>query len=394
MRHSTIRATALSNLLLLVTGVATAAVIPVDDDASLRAALAKATAGTVIRIAPGRYAPGLSATGLRGTAEKPIVIEGADPDDPPIFEGGAVAIQLSDCEHLRLRNLVAKGQQGNGINIDDGGTVETPTHHIVLSRVRVLDTGPRGNCDGIKLSGVNDFVVRDCVIEGWGGQAVDMVGCHRGVVEGCAFRGKPGFSQATGPQTKGGSSDIAIRRCEFTDAGSRAVNVGGSTGLPYFRPPGARHEAKDITVEGCVFSGSQTAVAFVGVDGATFRYNTVIHPGKWVLRILQETVEPGFVPCRGGRFERNLVVFRRSEVQVAANVGPDTAPETFTFAANLWFSEDRPEESRPDLPAKETDGVYGVDPRLPAPGDGRPRPQDPRATRYGAEAWPGPATGK
>jgi hypothetical protein len=119
-----------------------------------------------------------------------------------------------------------------------------------------------------------------------------------------------------------------------------------------------------------------------------------VNPGKWVLRILKETVEPGSVACRGGRFERNLVVFRRSEVQVAANVGPSTAPETFIFAANLWFCGDRPGESRSDLPAKETDGVYGIDPRLPFPREGRPRPRNPRATHYGAEAWPGPATGK
>ena len=105
-------------------------------------------------------------------------------------------------------------------------------------------------------------------------------------------------------------------------------------------------------------------------------------------------MEPGFVPCRGGRFEHNLVVFRRSEVQVAANVGPNTAPETFVFAANLWFCEDAPGASRPDLPAKEADGVYGVDPRLTPSGGGRPRPQAPRAAGCGAEAWPGPVAGK
>ncbi len=383
-----LRAAAVALLLAFPAGAAAAAPVRVADDASLRAALRRAEAGTVIRIAPGRYTPGLSASGLRGTEKRPIVIEGEDPADPPVFEGGGVAIQLSDCEHLRLANIAAKGQTGNGINIDDGGTPETPSHHIVLERLTVSDTGPRGNCDGIKLSGIEDFVVRDCVVTGWGGQAVDMVGCHRGLVEGCRFAGKPGFSQATGPQTKGGSSGITIRRCAFTDAGSRAVNIGGSTGLAYFRPPGAKHEARDITVEGCVFSGSQAPVAFVGVDGAVVRYNTFLHPGKWVLRILQETTEPGFAPCRNGRFERNIVVFRRSEVGVVANVGPNTEPGTFTFAANLWFCEDRPGESRPDLPAKEEDGLYGLDPRLSPGEDGIPRPREPRAKSCGATALP------
>jgi hypothetical protein len=363
--------------------------VQVTDDASLNSALRGATAGTVIRLAPGRYQPGVFAVNLQGTRERPIIIEGEDADRPPLFEGGKVAWQLSDCAHLVLRNIAVRGQQANGINIDDGGSFDTPSHHLVLERIRVSDVGPQGNFDGIKLSGVDDFAVRDCTVEGWGGQAIDMVGCHRGVVEGCTFRGKPGFSQETGPQTKGGSSQIAIRRCLFVEAGGRAVNLGGSTGLAYFRPRGTLYEAKDIGVEGCVFVGSQAPVAFVGVDGAVVRYNTFYQPGKWVLRILQETVEPGFASCRNGRFERNLIVFRRAGVQIQVNVGPHTSPETFAFADNLWYCEDRPQASRPDLPAAEMGGLYGIDPQLTALEESRLRPQNPQAALFGASAWPG-----
>lgn len=371
--------------------VLAAGVVDVNDDASLRTALGGAGPGTVIRIAPGRYQPGVFAAGLKGTRERPIVIEGAEPGRPPLFEGGKVAWQLSDCEYLTLRNMAVRGQQANGINIDDGGSFDTPTHHLVLDAIRVSDVGPQGNFDGIKLSGVDDFTVRDCTVEGWGGQAIDMVGCHRGVIEGCTFRGKPGFSQGAGPQTKGGSSQIAIRRCLFLDAGGRAVNLGGSTGLAYFRPRGALYEARDICVEGCAFVGSQAPLAFVGVDGATVRYNTIHRPNKWVLRILQETTEPGFAPCRNGRFERNLVVFRRAEVQVHVNIGPHTRPDTFRFADNLWYCEDRPGASRPDLPVAEIGGLYGVDPRLRSLADGKFRPENPQAAEYGDLAWPGPA---
>lgn len=364
-------------------------VVVVGDDAALRAALRQARPGARIRIRPGQYAPGLFVANLRGSAEAPIVIEGADPADPPVFQGGTQAWHLSDCAHVTLRDLSVRGQRANGINVDDGGSFDSPSHHMVLERIRVAEIGPKGNFDGIKLSGVDDFVVRDCTVEGWGGQAVDLVGCHRGLIEGCTFRGKPGFSQATGPQTKGGSSDVLIRRCLFLDAGSRAVNLGGSTGLPYFRPPGARYEAKDIRVEGCIFVGSDAPVAFVGVDGAVFRYNTIWRPTKWVIRILQETREAGFAPCRNGRFERNLVVFRRADVQTAVNLGPHTRPETFTFADNLWYCEDRPAGSRPDLPAPETGGLYGLDPKLAAPERNRFEPREPKAARFGAGALPG-----
>jgi hypothetical protein len=378
----------------LLLGVCSCSILPaaeavrVTDNASLNSALRGASAGTVIRLAPGRYQPGVFVANLQGTGERPIVIEGADPDRPPLFEGGKVAWQLSDCAHLVLRNIAVRGQQANGINIDDGGSYDTPSHHLVLEQIHVSDVGPQGNFDGIKLSGVDDFTVRDCTVEGWGGQAIDMVGCHRGVIEGCTFRGKPGFSQDAGPQTKGGSSQIAVRRCLFLEAGGRAVNVGGSTGLAYFRPRGALYEAKDIVVEGCVFVGSQAPVAFVGVDGAVVRYNTFYRPNKWVLRILQETTEPGFAPCRNGRFERNLIVFRRADVQVQVNIGPHTSPETFAFADNLWYCEDRPQASRPDLPAAETGGLYGINPQLTALEEGRLRPRNPQAARFGASAWP------
>lgn len=389
MRKLLLRAAACVVAVLLAETYAGAnpqAAVRVADDAALHTALSRAEPGWRIEIAPGRYRPGVMVSDRHGTAERPIVIAGADPDRPPVFDGGSQAWHLSNCSHLMLRNISVRGQSGNGINVDDGGTFDTPARHIVLERIRVADVGPQGNHDGIKLSGVVDFLVRDCHIEGWGGQAVDMVGCHRGLIEDCSFRGKEGFSASAGPQAKGGSSQITVRRCTFRNAGSRAVQVGGSTGLQFFRPPGVLHEAKDIVVEGCVFVGSDAAVAFVGVDGAVFRYNTIFRPQRWILRILQETTAPGFMPYRNVRFEHNLVVFRQSELRSHVNIGPNTEPRSFQFADNLWYCEDRPAASRPALPTVEQGGVYGVDPRFASPAQNAFEPRDPRAAQFGATA--------
>lgn len=364
--------------LLLTTAAHAGQTFRVADDAALRAAIRKAQPGDTIRIASGAYAPGVWIENLHGTAQSPIVIEG-DPQSPPEFLGGNEGWHLSDCSHVTLRRLVVGKQKSNGINIDDGGSFDTPAHHIRLEHVRVFDIGPEGNFDGIKLSGLDDFAVVDCTVEGWGGQAVDMVGCHRGTIERCVFRGKPGFSQHTGPQTKGGSSEIVLRDCTFDRAGSRPVQLGGSTGLTVFRPQGALYEAKDITVENCLFLGGDAAVACTGLDGGVFRHNTIVRPTKWIMRILQETTLPGFAPCRNMRFERNLIVYRRGDLQTIANVGPNTRPETFAFRENWWYCEDRP-AARPDLPAKESDGVYGVDPHL----DANHRPA-PAAAQYGRQ---------
>jgi hypothetical protein len=361
----------------LCTSTAGAAERRAVDDASLRAALRDAEAGDVVRVAPGTYRGGVLASPA-GEPGRPVVIEG-DERDPPLIEGGTTGLQLADARHVTLRNLRFRGATGNGLNIDDGGDMDASAAGIVIERVHVSDVGPRGNHDGIKLSGVRDFVIRDSTVEGWGGGAIDMVGCHDGVIERCTFRGKDGFQQSTGPQLKGGTSRVTIRDCRFDRAGSRAINCGGSTGLPYFRPLDATYEAKDITIERNTFRGGETPVAFVGVDGAVFRQNVIYRPEKWVLRILQESTDKRFVPCRDVRFEDNLIVYTRQAVQTVANVGPNTRADTFTFDRNRWFCIDAP-DARPQLPVKETNARYGEDPKLKLDAAGFPV-DDPIAPR-------------
>ncbi len=383
---------------LLFLAAANAATVEVKDSDGLRRSAREAKAGDVIRLAPGKYAGGVWIENLHGAKGSPVVIEAADANNPPVFEGGSGGIHIAGCSYVTVRNIAIRGASANGINIDDAGRSDAPAHHITLEGLRISDIGPKGNFDAIKLSGVTDFAVTGCRIEGWGGQSVDMVGCHRGTVERCEFRGKEGFSQSTGPQTKGGCTGITIRRCAFVNAGMRAVNVGGSTGLQFFRPPvldangrltkGEKFEAKDITVDGCSFIGSDAPIALVGVDGATVKNCTFYRPAKWVLRILQETTEEGFVPCRNGRFENNLIVFRHKDVSVVANIGPGTAPQTFKFERNWWYCEDQPAGSKPYLPAGEKDSVYGKDPRLKDPAKGDLTPQEPAAAKYGAGAQP------
>jgi hypothetical protein len=375
-------------MVLLFAGLvstATAAPRRVKDAAGLRRALASAKAGTTILLAPGFYEGGFRAAGLTGKKGRPIVVAAADPAKPPVLSGGNVGLQLSGAAWVELRDLVIEKARHNGLNIDDGGTIDRPAQHITLRRITVRDVGPQGNRDGIKLSGVDDFRVEDCVLLRWGsgGSGVDMVGCHRGEIVGCRFSQRSG-TMGSGVQAKGGSREVAVRRCRFESAGARAVNIGGSTGKPYFRPRNPGYEAKDITVEDCTFLGSMSPIAFVGVDGAVVRHNLIYLPDKWVVRILQESSGDEFVPCRNGRFERNLIVFKAADVRTAVNVGPGTEPKTFTFRENFWFASDRPGASRPALPVPEKGGVYGKDPRLTRAADGAFRlERGSPATKYG-----------
>lgn len=335
----------------------------------LQSALRAARPGAQILLEPGEYRGGGHFANVKGTAKAPIVIRARDPKNPPRVVG---PIQFSSIEHVEIHDLVLTRAPSNGINIDDGGTVTKPSRNILLKNLRVSDL-PKGNHDGIKLSGVDDFRVENCTIERWGGSGIDMVGCHRGVITGCTFR--DGGDNAV--QTKGGSSDILVERSRFENAGQRALNIGGSTGLEFFRPSlasqtkGSYYEAKNISVQGCAFLGSVAPIAFVGVDGALVSFNTIYNPGRWAIRILQETRQPGFVPSRNGVFSDNIVVFQSSQwASGGVNVGDGTAPDSFRFARNWWFCSDRPERSQPSLPSRETDGKSGVDPLLLNPGKG------------------------
>lgn len=354
--------------------------------AELRAALAELKPGSTVLIAPGEYGGGYAVREVVGTAASPIVIRAADPRNPPTFNGGRVGWAISDCAYVTLRGLLVRGSTSNGLNIDDGGSYRTPAHHIVVEDVTVTDIGPRGNLDGLKMSGVDDFVVRRCRFQGWGGSAIDMVGCHRGVVEDCRFTGKEGFSQANGVQMKGGSSEILVQTSVFDRAGQRAINLGGSTGLQFFRPAPGEYEASKITVAGNRFLGSLSPIAWVNADGGHVHHNTILFPDRWITRVLREQTDPRFKPCRGGVFEENLVVYD-GKVVAHVNAGPDTAPETFVFRKNAWFQTDG--TAKPRLPTPEQGGIYQVDPKLdhPTSPEARATSTNPRLKSIGADAY-------
>ena len=262
--------------------------------------------------------------------------------------------------------IKVKGYPANGINIDDGGTFETPSHHIFLDNITILNTGPTGNRDALKMSGVDQFVVKNCRFEGWGGSGIDLVGCHSGKITDCEFVGKEGYSQSNGIQLKGGTSNVVVEKCLFRNAGHRSINLGGSTGLQFFRPKVDDYEATNIRIAGNRFIGSMSPIAWVTAKGGYVHHNTIIFPEKWILRILQETKDTKFKPCHGGIFENNLIIYD-SQVDVFVNVGPRTAPETFKFRNNAWHQVDG-SGRKPVLPTREENGIYNMKVSMDAQG--------------------------
>jgi len=60
---------------------------------------------------------------------------------------------------------------------------------------------------------------------------------------------------------KGGSVDTLVQGCFFDRAGQRGLNLGGSTGLAFFRLSVGDYEAARLVVGGNRFFGGQTPVA-------------------------------------------------------------------------------------------------------------------------------------
>jgi len=297
-------------------------------------------------------------------------------------------MHLTDCNYVTLANFVVDGCSINGINCDDGGSITTPMHHLIIENVTIQHIGPRGNHDGLKMSGVDQFIIRNCRFIGWGGSGIDMVGCHKGVVEDCYFHGKDGFQNSEAIQMKGGCADNLVQCCFFDRAGMRGLNLGGSTGLQFFRPSVGDYEATRLLVAGNRFYGCLAPIAWPTASHNRVVQNTIVLPDKWIGRILQETRDPRFKPSHDGLFAKNMVVFdRRVGRPEFINIGPGTAPETWKFIGNAWFDIDG--NRKPRLPGIETGSVYQVDPRLTDVGKPTMRitSEDTRLEDVGARAW-------
>ena len=304
---------------------------------------------------------------LHGTISDPIVII-AQTMHGFTFQGDVEAIHLTNCSHLEINGFIIEGQTGNGVNIDDGGDYSAPTHHIAVRNCIFRDMAANGNNDLLKLSGLDDFLIENCQFlnGGSGGSGIDMVGCHRGVIQSNYFD----QAGSSGIQAKGGTQFIRIQRNFFKDMDQRALNLGGSTGLQFFRPPLSEvvdsFEAADLDVYSNIFVGTHAPIAYVGSQRVKVYNNTIYHPENWVIRILQETTTSGFLPCANNEFRNNIIVLPNDLTEV--NIGPNTLPGTFIFTNNLWHNESSSGAWTPGLPVVDSNQIIAdpafIDPAM------------------------------
>lgn len=326
---------------------------------TLTQAIAITKPGDTILVHGGNYSGGLSIANLQGTETKWIYIIAA-PSATVIYNGGINAWHMTDAAYVHIKGFTFQQQTGNGFNIDDGGTYNTPSHHIAFDSCIFQNIKATGNNDLLKMSGVDFFEIKNCrFINGAaGGSGIDMVGCHEGSIKGNSFENQGSNSV----QAKGGSKNIRIAFNIFRNGGQRTLNLGGSTNLKMFRPLDARYEAAQLTVYSNIFIGSDAPIAYVGCVQCEVINNTIFLPQKWVIRILQETVDTSrFIPCGNNTFKNNII-YRDNRVSTDCNIGAHTNPKSFNFSNNLWYHAQNTAWPGPGLPVKEMNSTIGKDP--------------------------------
>ncbi|MBD3242665.1 MAG: hypothetical protein GF331_18890 [Chitinivibrionales bacterium] len=332
--------------------------------ANLQPAADNAGPGDTILVHDGVYAGGQYVTGLQGTDDAWVFILAAE-GAQPVWEGSSEAWHLVEPAYVFIKGITFRNQTANGVNVDDGGTYETPAHHIAFDSCTFADMNASGNNDLLKLSGVDSFIVHGCTIRNGSaeGSGIDMVGCHYGQFIGNHFEDLG----SNAIQAKGGTRHVTIERNMFINCGARTLNLGGSTGLAYFRPDTAHYEAADLRVYANVIVGSDAPIAYVGCVNVDVVNNTIFRPGGYTIRILQETVDiDRFHPCGNNSF-RNNIVFRGDNWR-DINLNSDTtviAHRTFVFSNNLWYNyEDANDHAPKGLPVEDVDNVVGLYPRF------------------------------
>ncbi len=326
---------------------------------TLEQAAAIAQPGDKIIVHNGIYTQREDITNLNGEKENPVIIY-AEEEGKVIFRGQTEAWHLSSCSNLFIYGFVFENQTSNGVNIDDSGNYDNSTFNITIKNCIFRDMNASGNNDLLKLSGLNDFTVENCSFQNGanGGSGIDMVGCHEGRFIKNIFENMG----SNCIQVKGGSQYITITQNTFIDGGNRSLNLGGSTGLEYFRPHDAPFEAADVDVYSNIFIRSWAPIAFVGSTRVRVFNNTFYKPENWVFRILQETVDTSrFIACGDNEFSNNIIYFGDNLHRIV-NIGPNTRPESFIFANNLWYNFDNPDFDNPGLPAEETNPVIQKNP--------------------------------
>lgn len=270
--------------------------------ADIAAAASAATPGDTIFIHASEYRGYSYYRGLRGRADAWITIK-PFANDRPIVRGNW---QFSSIEYVRFEKLIFQGDgrdtSGPFLNIDNGGSCATQSHHIVITQCYFGDNRT-GNT--LKFGGVDDFEISACTFKNQGNGSDGNAGlalnvCHNGWVHDNHFENIEGRAI----QTKLGTRNVIIERnliinCGVIDAALRIGEAGGVN----FHCPDDNWTAREIFVYSNIIVGGRAAFAIGQAQNCEIIHNTIVNPTRFVFRVLAE--QPIF-RCDSNRIQNNI----------------------------------------------------------------------------------------
>lgn len=308
----------------------------------------------------------------------------------PIYDGGASSVSCvsmtarynneerddpeDDIQYITIKNIVFRNFLQCGINIDDGGenSRHSPAHHITIENCEFYNSIDR---HGLKISGVDTFIVRNCDFRNIKYNCIDQVGCHSGEIYNNHFHDNLNVGEGVGVMCKGGSSNIKIYKNVFRNLYYFGVEIGQSTDANLVRPPAGEpdyegqpmdYESKNIMVYRNMFINVGTPIRWSCSRGGKVFHNTFYVPGDYydgagsgepgginaIVTIHQDHNYFGSIPvakCRDGEFKNNLAFFGSTRTGSAVWVqSSETEPETFVLSNNLWHCWKDTTKSMPD----------------------------------------------
>lgn len=357
---------------------------------------ARVSPGDTIWLLPGVYGYQGYVEQFQGARNNYITIMGDSTNRPILDAGNAGACftitsgyphdQNTDSCWLRFEHIVFRNATTMHVNLDDGGQYGrlVPMHNIIFYNCKFEnETYNTNQYSGIKMAGVDTFLIDRCEFVNIRRQGIDGVGVHEGIIRNCIFRDHVNPDNCSGEGygiiLKGGSRHVLVEKNIFMNLSYTGVSLGQTTTYNLFRPPFGtldgggdlmNYENKDCWVYRNIFINVGLPIIWAHSIGGKVYNNTIYNPGSsplldypcggvyYVVQIrnYHDPVcgwtynDTEIVSARGGEFKNNICVFGTTQYGPVYN-RPDeclieTAP-TFMFANNLFYCATDPGNSMP-----------------------------------------------
>jgi len=357
--------------------------------------------GDEIILMPGRHKPA-SFTDLRGEANRPIIIRSVTPDAPAVIVADSAGIEFIRPFAVILQDVQITAGTRAGIRATDGesgdGVVGDPFQSgFRVRRVSISRIGPEATSDAVRIWGLADVQIDQLTVVGWGGAAVEIVGCREVTIERSRFLGDSDFEQVSGVEVRGGSQAVSMIDCVFRDCGDASIALGGPSARREFRPAlpdvpdpkRPRFEASRIQVDRCEVVGGRTSIALIGAQHVVINACTIVNPEESLFRFA--TTDPNIPVSQNDHvtLDANLFAWKPATLRALFAADDTARPAALNITDNLWWSPGESPQLAGRFPAEPAlPQTLEVDPRL----DRDFRPTDPAATPYGRHAGGGAVT--